>query len=103
MDQRLHQEEPIFYKIQVEGYLSGALSTPRKGAATAIYLSTTGEAYENGRYWASEKQRAPNPLMDDAALGARCWRESLRLCCLALPGCPAGQGDAGEAFGAAVI
>ena len=62
------------------GYLSGFLKTARQGSATAVYLSTTEDNYENGRYWAEKKHRQPNPLMNDYAIGAKCWEESLRLC-----------------------
>lgn len=54
------------------GYLTGILSTPKRGARTAVYLATT-PGLPGGRYWASQKERAMNPLAQDGGLTKELW------------------------------
>ncbi|MBN1241174.1 MAG: SDR family NAD(P)-dependent oxidoreductase [Spirochaetales bacterium] len=51
------------------GYLTGFLSTPRRGASTVLRLAL-GDERRSGLYWAAKKPRTPNPLVEDAALRA---------------------------------
>jgi retinol dehydrogenase-14 len=56
------------------------LKTPRKGAATSIYLASSPEVEGvTGTYFADRKPKASSPASRDAATAARLWQVSLDL------------------------
>ena len=59
----------------------GAVSSPEKGAETAIFLAASAQPAvpSDGLYWADRQQRDPNPEFDDVALRARVWAQ-VRAC-----------------------
>lgn len=51
-----------------------------EGADTLVWLATAEEgAASNGGYWYRRRPRAPNPIVDDAAVVKRFWTESRTL------------------------
>jgi NAD(P)-dependent dehydrogenase (short-subunit alcohol dehydrogenase family) len=51
-----------------------------EGADTLVWLATAEEgAASNGGYWYRRRPRAPNPIVDDAAVVERFWTESRTL------------------------
>lgn len=60
------------------GYLTGFLSTPKRGASTVLYLALTDER-RSGLYWAAKKPRNCNPLVEDSALRAAFWDWTQRI------------------------
>jgi len=56
------------------------LKTPRRGAATSIYLASAPEAEGvTGMYFAAGKPKTSSPSSRDAAAAARLWQISLDL------------------------
>ncbi len=51
--------------------------TVEEGAQTSLYCATSPEvAGHDGRYYDSSKEKAPNPISDDAALAKELWERS---------------------------
>lgn len=60
------------------GYATGMLTTPRRGARTAVYLAGA-DSIPGGKYWADCKKRAHNPIADDTAFRSAFWEWSTGL------------------------
>lgn len=60
------------------GYVTGRLSTPQKGAETAIYLASN-PVTPSGCYWANKQVRAHNPIVDREDFCREFWDWSLSL------------------------
>lgn len=60
------------------GYAAGFLSTPAKGAETAIYLASN-PLNGSGTYWANKAIRSHNPIADREELCRDVWDWSLSL------------------------
>ena len=53
---------------------------PSKGAKTSVYLATSPEVLEkNGGYFDKQKEVAPSPIAEDAALAKKLWEVSEQL------------------------
>jgi len=81
------------------------LKTPADGAATPIYLASSGEVEGvTGRYFAKRKPKASNKASYDTAAAARLWRVSAGLVGLPLDPIPAARRSAdGELISAHAI
>lgn len=50
---------------------------PADGAKTTVYLATSAEALKsNGKYFVKQKEKAPDPLAEDASLAVELWEKS---------------------------
>jgi hypothetical protein len=57
------------------------LKTPKKGAATSIYLASSSEGEGvTGTYFAGSKPKASSPASHDTAAAARLWQRAWTEC-----------------------
>jgi NAD(P)-dependent dehydrogenase (short-subunit alcohol dehydrogenase family) len=64
-----------------------SMITNEKGALTSIYCATSPDvADHDGRYYDECREKAPNPLADDAALARLLWEKSVEWTGADLPG-----------------